>query len=402
MRGNDSKRPCCLQRSTVQVTTMLVAALISAGCREGPKPGAPNTSQLAADPTPRVPSPSQLALVRLISAGASFDRPDNQGWVGANDVDLMNGGGQGRPKPSIEELALRFDQKLVDSLHKVEYAEWRIGRPPSARWDGDFTNAHMNDIAAMPGLNDIWIQAEGLTDEGLKPLARMSNLKLLMIGGNFTSDGLESISELTGLTWLAIDKPRGVPSKIDDRGMQRLKKLTNLERLFLTGPDISDDGLVVLQDMTKLEQISITHGSRVTGTGFARLDKLKSLSSIELEGTPIDDRGLESFPVFPSLWRLTLGKNIRGPGLKSLGKHPKLERVDLQECELTPSAIEDLANSNATMSSLEIPEGVVPDSGLAPLRRLKNLQAVTMIDRNGRYSKFGYPAREVKLADLKK
>ena len=256
-----------------------------------------------------------------------------------------------------------------------------------------------NDVAAMPELDHVCIQAAGLTDEGLKPLSRMPQLTLLCIGGNFTNDGLQSISELTRLTWLSINSPRGVASKVDDRGMPHLKRLTNLERLHFSGPDISDDGLATLQDMTRLEKISL-YGSRITGSGFARLDKLKNLSIIELKGTPVDDRGLESFPTFPSLGYLTLGKNIRGSGLKSLGKHPKLQSVDLQECELTPSAIEHLANSNATISSLSIPEGVVPDSGLAPLRRLKNLESVTIVNVAGRYSRSGYPFRHAKLADL--
>ena len=82
-----------------------------------------------------------------------------------------------------------------------------------------------------------------ITDEGLKDLAKLQNLKTLFLGGTKITDaGLKEVTKLQKLKWLDL-----VNTQITDAGLKELVKLRDLQLLDLYGTKITDTGFAELE-----------------------------------------------------------------------------------------------------------------------------------------------------------
>ena len=114
------------------------------------------------------------------------------------------------------------------------------------------------------------------TDDGMRNLVQMSNLKSLTLSHTSLSNrGVSKIATLTGLEQLDLSTNRvGVRSGqfIDDGCMRDIGKLRELTALSLRGTEISDIGLRRLEDLAKLKSLDI-RDTRVTEGGLQRIKK---------------------------------------------------------------------------------------------------------------------------------
>jgi hypothetical protein len=109
----------------------------------------------------------------------------------------------------------------------------------------------------------------GITVDGWRALLPLSRLKGLHVMGRELGDrALEGIAQLTELDDLTIS---GFAA--GDAGLKQLARMTNLKRLVIDpGENVTDAGLVHLEALPKLKDLTLV-SSKVTAAGVERLKK---------------------------------------------------------------------------------------------------------------------------------
>ena len=70
-------------------------------------------------------------------------------------------------------------------------------------------------------------------------------------------------------------------ANLDNEGLKQLAALTELKALWLTGTDITDDGIVHLCRLKQLEELDVAN-TRVTASGLRTLQQsLEQLQSLQ-------------------------------------------------------------------------------------------------------------------------
>jgi hypothetical protein len=121
----------------------------------------------------------------------------------------------------------------------------------------------LKDLTQLEALT--FYNCRGITDEGVKHLAGLTQLKSL----SFYSEQLF--------------RPREAQWRVTDAGVAQLKRLVWLEHLDLFGHDLSDRSVNVLTGMSELRDLALSgHGLTDAGLdGLARLPKLRKLRLFE-------------------------------------------------------------------------------------------------------------------------
>src|SRR5689334_2518626 len=114
-------------------------------------------------------------------------------------------------------------------------------------------------------------------DQGMNSLKSMVGLtKLYLRGTSVTDAGLKNLSGLTNLTELDL-----ADTGITDTGLSSLAGLTKLRRLNLQAANVTDAGLDALRAMTTLEELSL-YRTKVSNAGLAKLAHLKNLHALDV------------------------------------------------------------------------------------------------------------------------
>ena len=95
---------------------------------------------------------------------------------------------------------------------------------------------------------------------------------------------LESVG--SDLRWLDLSR-----TGITDAGLKVLAKMPHLQRLDMRGTAVGDDGVRVLAGLNQLETLSL-YGTRVTDAGLKALEGLPSLRRLYVGGTPVTEPAL--------------------------------------------------------------------------------------------------------------
>ena len=138
------------------------------------------------------------------------------------------------------------------------------------------------------------LSAQGNAEKD-KALAEIKNLGGVLVPFPFsvsfgakgvTDDGLVHLKKLPDLEALYLRK-----CNVTDAGMKNLSGLTKLQYLYLGQTEVTDKGLENLKGMTKLKALSLI-GTQVTDKGLVNLKGLKSLQTLEIKDTQITDAGV--------------------------------------------------------------------------------------------------------------
>lgn len=115
-----------------------------------------------------------------------------------------------------------------------------------------------------------------VTDNDLKVIAALSTIRTLNLGGDATKDK----------TGKMIYK-----SSITDEGIKNIAKMTQLQKLELDGANITDAGLKHLSGMKNLTNLTL-NGTKVTDDGMEELKSLPKLQFLNLYDTKVTDTGI--------------------------------------------------------------------------------------------------------------
>ena len=146
-----------------------------------------------------------------------------------------------------------------------------------------------------------------LTDEGLKCLARMSQLRELTLGGRITDRGLEVLQQLRVLRLFQMCWQDGVT----DTGISNLRFCDQLEKVDLLGSNVGDGAIAALSGKSNLRHLKT--GRIVTDDGLELLHQFPAFKTSQ-GGEP--EYGLMSFGVEPT--NLLIDGPFTAKGLASL------------------------------------------------------------------------------------
>lgn len=139
-------------------------------------------------------------------------------------------------------------------------------------------------------------EAGRISSVGLNRLRKLREIELLnLYGNNFEDAGLESLGQLLKLRELNLSL-----LAITDGALEHLRPLKELRQLDLlysegfAGPKITDKGVNHLAQLSQLTALNLT-GARISDAGLERLEGLKGLTNLQLVRTQVTTAGLRSF-----------------------------------------------------------------------------------------------------------
>ena len=177
---------------------------------------------------------------------------------------------------------------------------------------------HLKSLGQLEELNLSWTK---ITDDGLKELNDMQNLRtLILCGTSVTGKGFVNCKGLSHLKHLDLSVTKGT-----DSGLGGLESLRNIQKLELSNTDISDAGLVHVTKMTNLYYLDLIN-TKITDNGLRQLKDLQNLRRLILTGTNISDVGLIHLKGLKQLDKLVIDKtHVTDEGIRDLRKAlPKL------------------------------------------------------------------------------
>ncbi|MDQ3623372.1 MAG: hypothetical protein M3463_12915 [Verrucomicrobiota bacterium] len=207
------------------------------------------------------------------------------------------------------------------------------------------TQTDFETIARKPHLKRVNLAFSSVPDEGLKHLARLSELESLDLSRAVGNQG----------------------AALTDAGLLHLSKLTNLRTLKLAGHPITDAGLEKLNWLTRVERLQLG-GTKVTGEGLRQFPALKWL---RLDATPITDEGLRHVGSLTNLEQLYLDlTQISDAGLTHLMGLKKLRVLNLHQTKVTAEGVEALKRALPTVANgigYEPQQAIKNDAKLEPV-----------------------------------
>jgi LSD1 subclass zinc finger protein len=203
-------------------------------------------------------------------------------------------------------------------------------------WDQPFTDSSVSLLLPYAGtLEFLNLNSCEITDQGLKPLAALTNLKSLTLpvrnpGRRLDGSGLVYLKGLNKLEDLHLDY-----TGVTDANLVHLKGLTGLRSLGLNGTPLTGAGFEHLKGLTGLKVLGL-NSTPVTGDGFEHLKGLTNLESLHLSGSQVSDAGLKHLAGLTNLRDLPLGETqITDAGLEHLKGLTKLRSLELNGTQVT-------------------------------------------------------------------
>lgn len=152
-------------------------------------------------------------------------------------------------------------------------------------------DASFGELKTLVKLEELNLGLTRITDEGLKTIENMPNLRVLeltrcgFIDEELTDGCIPSLMRLEKLERLSIS------GKITDDGLRLIAKAPKLKSLSILYTDIYGDGLAALEDSI-VEGLTVTAqqmGASPFWNGVKNLEKCKSLKNVTVVGQPSGD-----------------------------------------------------------------------------------------------------------------
>jgi serine/threonine protein kinase len=242
-----------------------------------------------------------------VTGSVVADRQANGTWRVRGQQDL------GRVRYTLDPISAAWEQGALP--------EPLPGRGPAEV--ADFSNQRLDEdavraaLAGKPGLKRLDLHDSSVSDEFLAHLADLTSLEHL---------------DLSSTLAATPSKPR-----ITDAGLRHLAPMSRLRVLLLHGLPLTDAGLVHLQSLPRLERLQL--GATRVGTGEG-LRGLKHLKWLRLDSTPITDEALRHVAALTELEQLYLdGTAVSDMGLRHLTGLPKLRVLNLHGTKVTADGV---------------------------------------------------------------
>lgn len=244
------------------------------------------------------------------------------------------------------------------------------------------TDKSCESIKDLSRLESLTIMNGDLSSSGLAHLAGLTNLTLLNLGANpmIGSAGLQHLRELARLKSLYL-----FGTGVNDEGLKALTGLTELERIDLSGTYVGDEGLAHLKELPRLDNLDLGSmhepylsigGAHVTDAGLVHLGEMVRLKKLWLCGNRITDAGLVHLkPLKQLIWLGLDGTRITDAGLPALQELSSLEALGLGTTRVTDAGLAHLARL-PSLRGVGLSDLSITDQGLQHLKSIKQLKEI--------------------------
>jgi hypothetical protein len=167
---------------------------------------------------------------------------------------------------SIHDAGDGFSDRFVDLLTAgTKKLQWLDLDAPS------LTDESLRFLAERcPRLEHLMLGTEHLTDEGVRHLWQLENLRFLWLSSPKVT--AKAVARIPGVRSVVLDG-----CDVSDQGAETFANLRDLERLVLYGPQFTDEQFGLFRDHPSLEEI-ILNGERLTRD--ATLDVISSMPKL--------------------------------------------------------------------------------------------------------------------------
>ena len=187
-------------------------------------------------------------------------------------------------------------------------------------------------------------------------------------GGQATDDVLALLANVPAITSLRL----GGSHALTDEGLRALARLPNLRELDISGIPISDAGLEVLFELKKLETLNLA-GTRVTDRGIGVLETNRTLRDVNLLWTNTGDGAIAALAGKPKLAHFMTGSGVTDSGLAMFSQWPVYKTWQDGAANMA------LLSYRAAPNQLAL-RGRITDRGMQHLRGLDGLFALNIDD----------------------
>jgi thiol-disulfide isomerase/thioredoxin/Leucine-rich repeat (LRR) protein len=228
-------------------------------------------------------------------------------------------------------------------------------------------------LAGLPALETIRLRDTKVTGAGLAALAALKSLGHLNLSGTRIGDaGLANLKQLPSLVSLGLGV-YNTGADITDEGLKTIGEIVNLKSLDLAGNKITDAGLIHLRNLTRLENLGLDN-TGITEAGLANLEPLQALEDLRLyTGHRVTDVGAAHLAKLKSLRRLTDNLTVTDVGVALLASLPRLETLSLSDSTITIDGARQIAGMKS-LKRLGFGGCPIGDEELAAMCDLPNLE----------------------------
>jgi hypothetical protein len=259
-------------------------------------------------PSRRVPTFARalICAVFLCAAGPELSGADE---VEPGQFLKAKGAKVTESKGVVTAVAIRDGSKLTDADFR------QLGRLVHLKQldlNNCLNDARLELLTGLVELEYLQTNLAQITDDGLKPLARLRglrNVKFFHPGKAFSGAGLAHLADLPHLERLTVAGSLA----FNDKGMAAVARLPRLRefRMWHAGP--TQEGVKQLKELKNLRSLNL--GQRLTykppacptDETLSILAELKSLETLQLDEARLTFAALRQLKRLPALKRLTLG-----------------------------------------------------------------------------------------------
>jgi len=182
-------------------------------------------------------------------------------------------------------------------------------------------------------------EANMVSDKGLAEIGKMTQLKELSLSWTeITDKGLQVLQKLPNIERLSLHGA----NNISNDGLKEVARLKNLKHLELAGTNITDDGLKHIENLGHLKILDL-RGLAIGDEGVETLSKIGSLQELLLIDTKITDSAVKSISILPNLEDLSISRtSVSDKAVPYLKQMKGLKCLSVQGAKLTPGGICEL------------------------------------------------------------
>jgi eukaryotic-like serine/threonine-protein kinase len=219
-------------------------------------------------------------------------------------------------------------------------------------------------------LRSMCIPRSPIGDEGLRHIGKQRDLMQLLIDGCGVSNvGLVALDDLRKLEWLSLGEPQLTGSGLAYLGNRPLKHLTISNYMH-------DEGLEAIGGLRGLEVLEL-NSDQITDAGLRHLRGL-NLREFLLSSRSITEAGLEFLNSSPELQMLTLLETpLTDSYFSQLARMPNLRTLVLGRTKTTGAGL-SMLQGLAHLEALHIEGNDFGDDGVTALPKLRHLQVVVL------------------------
>lgn len=248
-----------------------------------------------------------------------------------------------------------YEAKYTPGVREADYRGYRL----SAQG--------FSELGKMKKLESLNLSQTPADDEAMKSIKDLRFLEGLILSCTKVTD--EGVRTIAGLPLFVLDLGH---TNISDRALDILaQRIPGIQRLFIAGTSINDDGVESLCHLKDLHNLDLSQ-TRITDKALEPLSHLNNLEELNLARTNVSNRGIAHLKNLKSLACLELSETaVTDAGLGALTSLKRLKFLGLKKTRITNNGLSALVRI-PTLRKLILDDTLVTDEGVSTLLKLNN------------------------------